>query len=111
MIIQIDTFDLRGYDLFEVITHSDPYNPDKGSMVIKIEGDIEDRVELILGVVPHVEQISSNLVIQTDDMPESAKARVVPKLQSIPRNHRYMLTWESDTPYFVGVATGRKYQL
>jgi hypothetical protein len=114
--LQINSFVLSQFELHlcAVDTHINARNHDEGSMMIRVEGEIGDirqRLNLIDGVVPHARQTNSNLTIRTDKMPENALASVVPLWQSIPTNHVFVLVWESDTPYFIGISTGRKYTL
>ena len=112
----VGSFDLMAFqiDLCSIDSIVDPIDQDRGSMTIRVEGEIGDtkrRLDLIDGVVLHATQRSDNFIVCAGEMPECAVASVVPRLQSIPRSDRFVLIWESDRPYFVGTDTGRKYQL
>lgn len=86
-------------------------------MIIRVEGTItgnyfKRRVELLDAVVPSVGNGHAPLVIHLDPMEEDAIAEVVPRLQSIPMHKPasdFVLVWESETPYFVGLLTGTHY--
>lgn len=113
MRLQLENFDLE-VSRIEIDTFSDPGNPLEGHMIIRVEGAIgttSERLRLIEGVVPHARQQKSNLFLADDDIPENCTVVVKPKMQSIPANHRFVLVWETETPYFVGVQSGEKYRL
>lgn len=115
-IFTVDTFDLTEYEwsLFQIETYADPDYNDQGYMLIRVEGEIgtpKQRLALIDGVVPSCCAPPTNLVIGADEMPENGTTLITPRMQSIPANHKFVLVWESKTPYFTGIESGEKYRL
>lgn len=113
--LRIEDFDITAYTLklLQIDTFADPDYPDEGEMLIRVEGIYgkNSRLKLIAGVVPHARQKTSNLVITADGIPEESTVPVIPQMQSIPMNHKFVLVWKSSTPYFLGIHSGEKYRL
>lgn len=117
--LETGSLDLVGYELslFEITTHTDPRWPDEGTMTIRAEGWINsdyipNRLALLNAVLLPPWQNDSDLYIRTEGMDEDAVAAVVPKQQTIPMHNpssEFILVWESNLPYFVGVLTGGRY--
>ena len=108
----IESFNLVEYEwsLFQIDTYADPSYPDEGSMIIRLEGLLGNRLNLINGVIPHANQPNQNIMIRTDDMTENGTTTAKLKMESIPTNHKFVLVWESKTPYFIGAESGEKYR-
>lgn len=97
---------------FEIDTFFDPQNPMQGHMIIRVEGTIGSvikRISLLHAAIPHVRDSESNLLVHSEGMGEVASAMVKPRQQSIPQSGDFILVWESNQPYFVGVSTGTRY--